>query len=57
MVGLNRYSMTHEASETNVAKAKQFIKSMEASGGIFHLLVPYLKLFNNAPPMTKVSAS
>ncbi|XP_021926136.1 inter-alpha-trypsin inhibitor heavy chain H3-like isoform X2 [Zootermopsis nevadensis] len=33
MVGLNRYSMTHEASETNIAKAKQFIKSMEASGG------------------------
>jgi hypothetical protein len=37
MVGLNRYSMTHEATDTNIAKAKQFVKSMEASGGIFHL--------------------
>ncbi|GFG33644.1 hypothetical protein Cfor_01525 [Coptotermes formosanus] len=33
MVGLNRYSMVHEVTETNIAKAKQFIKSMEASGG------------------------
>lgn len=33
MVGLSRYSMTHEATETKITKAKQFIKSMEASGG------------------------
>jgi hypothetical protein len=36
MVGLNRYSMTHEATEANIFKAKQFIKSMEASGGMLH---------------------
>ncbi|PNF17383.1 hypothetical protein B7P43_G02959 [Cryptotermes secundus] len=33
IVGLSRYSMTHEATETKITKAKQFIKSMEASGG------------------------
>jgi hypothetical protein len=30
--------MVHEVTETNIAKAKQFIKSMEASGGMLHLL-------------------
>ncbi|XP_069702837.1 inter-alpha-trypsin inhibitor heavy chain H3-like [Periplaneta americana] len=33
MVGLSKYSVTHEVNEVNIAKAKQFIKSMEASGG------------------------
>jgi hypothetical protein len=39
MVGLNRYSMTHEATEVKITKAKQFIKSMEASGGMMYLFL------------------
>jgi hypothetical protein len=30
--------MVHEVTGASIAKAKEFIKSMEASGGMFHLL-------------------
>ena len=33
IVGLSRYKVTHPVNEMNVMKAKQYIKSMEASGG------------------------